>query len=265
MSKIAFTACEFVYDNISSSEWGLSIVSMQGGEISGKNITTELSSVQIPRRSKSLVFGKKLNTNLSFQIKVMKTDNTPVDRFQVSEITSWLLRPKNPKRLFILQKDLYDTYYECVITEVENVEIGNQIYGFIFTVECNSPYAWQTEKTLLVGENTGIKTITFNNRSADFNLLRPVIKFETSIIGDSFYIKNLSNNDLTMEFTGLSANETITIDCDRKTIVSSTGLKRLSNFNKKYMELIYGANQLEIGGNITTMEMTYQFAKQVGE
>lgn len=265
MSTIAFTACEFIYDNINGNKWGLNVVSMSTGEYSGANIKTEVNKIQMPRRAKFYNYGKTQSEPLTFQLKIMKLDNLPLDRFEVDEITAWLTYPNKNKRLFLLQKDLYDTYYNCDITQINNVEIGNQIFGLTLTCECDSPYAWQCEKVYNFGSITSPTIFNFNNRSADFNGLFPTFTFQTSIVGNSFYIKNITNNNNTMSFTGLNANETITIDCDRQIITSSTGVRRAETFNGTFMRLLRGSNQLEIGGNLTIARMTYQFAKQVGE
>jgi len=67
-----------------------------------------------------------------------------------------------------------------------------------------------------------------------------------------------------MSFTGLSAGEVLTVDCARGILSSSTGLRRMSNFNKKFVKLVHEENVLVLNGDISSLVITHQEAVKVG-
>jgi len=111
------------------------------------------------------------------------------------------------------------------------------------------------------------ENFTIMNTSDDEDYIFPLITFTTSGIGTSFSITNLSLASLdvnTCSFNPLSANETISMDCDRQLFVSSTGLRRMSSFNKWFFRLAPGLNSINVSGGITSFAMTYKFARKIG-
>lgn len=265
--SMAFTACDMVYDGTSSSMWDLVLVSMNSsGEDQSDNVEFELMTTRAHGSSKNNLYGVNQNNVLKYQLKLMRINNKYIDRFTVNEIVSWLasLGSTEYKKLFLKQKDMYDTYYNCKITSIKNVSYNGKVYGFVIEIECDSQYAWQTERTKKFGSITGIKNITFVNKSADINDLYPKFKITMGKNGGDFYIKNLSNNGYTMSFSELLAGEVLEIDCERNVVSSGTGLRRMNNFNKNFLMLVNGVNELEISGDIASLDMTYQFAKAVG-
>ena len=93
-------------------------------------------------------------------------------------------------------------------------------------------------------------------------MLRPVIEFTTADSGD-FYITNRTL-DRTTSFSGLQQNETITLDNLHGFIESSTGLFRVSNFNKVFFKLAKGTNEIVCGPNASALKIKFQNAKRIG-
>jgi phage-related protein len=78
-------------------------------------------------------------------------------------------------------------------------------------------------------------------------------------------ITNLDDSNRVFSFTGVSPNEVLTVNNSLQTISSSTGLIRLSYFNKHFLRLVPGVNRLRIQGNVGSVAMTTQFvAKKIG-
>ena len=76
-------------------------------------------------------------------------------------------------------------------------------------------------------------------------------------------ITNRSDNNRVFSFTGLSPSEILTVDNSLQQISSSTDLKRMSNFNKKFFRLIPGINTIRFKGNVSSIAMTYQFVAKI--
>jgi phage-related protein len=92
----------------------------------------------------------------------------------------------------------------------------------------------------------------------------PIIELKTTINNNSIRIINKSDNNRAFEFTGLQGGETLFVDNQKKIIRSSTGLNRLSNFNKKFFRLHRGVNELQIIGTCEYIKITYQNVKRLG-
>jgi hypothetical protein len=90
----------------------------------------------------------------------------------------------------------------------------------------------------------------------------PKIDFTTSSTTTSFSIKNINDNDRLFSFTGISGNENLIIDNDRKIISSSTSLNRLQKFNLNWFRLKTGFNNLVVNGN-GVLKVVCRFPKKI--
>ena len=160
------------------------------------------------------------------------------------------------------------SYFDCIFNEPKTVRNGNQIYGFNAEVVCNSAFGWETPKTTTYTYSASVvdSSVVFNNRSDDSgNYLYPNLVITMNNIAGGLSITNSSDSNRVFSFAGLSGNEVLTINCGLETLVSSTGLKRLSNFNKNFLRLVPGINNLRIQGNVASIAMTTQYvAKKIG-
>jgi hypothetical protein len=79
--------------------------------------------------------------------------------------------------------------------------------------------------------------------------------------GDStgITIQNLSDSGRIFEFTNLTMGENIYVDNDKQRIITSlSDTYRLDNFNKNWLRLVQGVNQLKITGKCT-LQIRCQF------
>ena len=82
--------------------------------------------------------------------------------------------------------------------------------------------------------------------------------------GGSMNIINTSESDREFSFTGLSSRESITANSELGIVESDSGTRRLSNFNKLFLRFIPGFNYLTVSGNLSSLSITYQFARRLG-
>jgi hypothetical protein len=83
--------------------------------------------------------------------------------------------------------------------------------------------------------------------------------------GGDVFIENEEDGGRIFSFTDLQTNEVITIQNDYQIISSSTGLKRLGNFNKHWLRFLPGKNTLHITGSVASISNTYSLiVKKVG-
>jgi len=264
-----FFGCEFIFDEIPSRNYDLRILNFSSGN-GTRNAGSEAEVIQkeILRRPVPYYYGRTTNKNLEFDLTIGSAN--PIPSEDRGAIYRWLLSRMGYKTLKIVQPDMTTLNFNVIFTESENEYIGNLNYGMTLHAYCDSPWAYSNLqiKTLtysgsaLVNEN-----FTIMNTSDDEDYIFPTMTFTTSGIGTSFSITNSSLSTLdtyVMTFNPLSAGETMTVDCDRQIFVSTTGLKRMSSFNKWFFRLAPGLNSINISGGITSFTMFYKLARKIG-
>lgn len=260
---MTFYGKTFVWDSVPSETYNLYITNFDTGrKDSSGGAGIEIFNQQIYRRPVPYFYGISQTPVLSFPLTI--SSPLPIDGATRSIIESWLFGTLSYKKLQIMQCDLDMVYFNAFLTEPTTIYVGNLNYGYECTVVCDAPWAWEFTRTLTKTYTDGGGTIKFYNLSANNDYLYPYISFTTASTGNSISITNTNDANRIFSFTAISPLETITVDNDRKIITSSTGLYRLSKFNKKWLRFVPGLNNLTMTGLITNLSITYQFAKKVG-
>lgn len=261
---MAFWGYTFIFDSIPSEMYNLFISSPDGGmvETNGSG-DVQLLTQTVFRNPKPYLLGVQQAPVLSFDVMFTSPDELMVD--DIRAIQSWLFGQQIYKKLQIVQYDMQDIYFNCFLTAPQIIRTGNLIKGISGTVVCDSPFAWLFPKKFSLTSFSGISddTVVINNVSDNNYYEYPFIYVKMDGFGGSCTITNITDSSRVFELTGLSAGEEITIDNERNIIVSSTGLLRLGNFNKKWFRLLKGANTVNFHGNYETVEITYSPARKV--
>jgi hypothetical protein len=264
---LSFFSYEFIYNGIPSSTYGLFISSVNTSGIidSPQGSGIVLFTKKILRNPKNFLYGVSQEPVLEFDLQFTSEDSISAqDR---SVIGSWLFGQQDYKHLQILQDDMQHIYFNCIITESSVIYVGNLCKGWKAHVVCDSPFAYEYPKTVtesFSGSAIVSKSVSINNTSADSYYVYPIVTFTTSATGDGFSITNASDAGRIFSFSGILANETITIDCLKQIISSDTGLMRVSKFNLNWFRLVPNVNNLTIVGGITNYSIVYEVARKVG-
>ena len=263
----SFYAYDFIWDDVPSNIYGLKIINFGGaGVYSGYGSSNvEIFNQRVFKKAKPYYLGRTQSPVLEFPLTFgSETVLSAIDRNLISQ---WLFGATTHKKLQICQDDLADVYWNCFLTDPSPKYVGNLNYAFETRVVCDSPFAYSFPKTIsgsFAGDEVIYYDLEFFNTSADADYLYPQIEFTLNSIGDSFSITNQDDDNREFAFVDLSPNETITIDNDLQTVVSSTGLLRLSDFNKNWLRFVPGLNRLSIISGIGTFDITYQNRFKVG-
>ena len=259
---LAFTAVNFVYDNMPSEKYGLLITSIAGESVSPAGSAISLITDKVFRNPVQQLLGIDQEP-LVFDVEF--TSPKPLDMFEIDSIATWLTGQHEYKKLQIDQADLKNSYYNCIITNMSNVYYNNRGHSFRCTVECDAPWAWEFETV----KSWQFPDSAINNErlfivTSENSLIKPLIEFTLTDFNTTFSIVNHSLNGLEFGWTGLNVGETITVNCATQEISSSTGLFRSDKFNKRFLSLRKGVNNLEFRGTVKNVTFTYQNAKKVG-
>lgn len=263
---MGFYGLDFTWKGVPSETYNLYISEPGGsGEASSSGGSgIELITQQIFKKSKPYFFGVTQSPVLTFDLSISSPDE--ISSISSQLIERWLFGNLKYEKLEIIQPDMTTVYFNCLLTDPQKIMSGNIIKGYSFTVICDSPFGWEFEKTKTINyaTNPNILPLIFDNLSDDNYYLFPTLIITFDSFGGNLSIVNSSDNNRTFTLTGLLAGEVITINNYLQTIESSTGNRKLSNFNKKWMRFLPGRNNLLVTGDIAQIQIKYQFAKKLG-
>ena len=262
---MSFWGQRFIFDGIPSETHSLGIHTPDGSDASNMGSSNvELLTQEVWRKPKVYLLGVKHGENLEFDVSFRsERELTTAD---LNLIQKWLFGHQSYRQLQIIQYDMDTIYFNCFLTNPTVFRAGNLIKGVNATVVCDSPFGWTFTKAL---SNDYVDTdvsdiIVFNNLSDDNDYMYPETIITMNDSGGDLTVTNSNDNDRIFSFTGLSADEVVTIKNDLNIISSSTGLRRLGLFNKNWFRLVQGINSLSIEGNISNFTINYQFARKMG-
>lgn len=272
-----FSGYEFVYNNISSGKFGLSIAYLEGTIPQNNMLSPPVKPIlrKLPNRSKVYLCGTEVEDNgvFSFKLSFMRPQGNPIKSDERDMISNWLFSNHTFKPLKIIQDDMNSVYYNCFFTNVEYLFLGDDIYGFETEVVCDAPYAWKNPQTAEI-INTPTANGVYQNRtelqvynlSSDHNLLMPKL-LEIDLADNNNYVKvtNISNNNEFFELKDLVVGDKIRID-DTYCIecVTRPNTIIVDNFFGEFLKLKNGINKIQVDGAIKRIKIKYQSGRKIG-
>ena len=265
-----FYASYFTYDGVFSGEFGLQIADFEkGNPIYTDVFSPSLNTVKPPRVPR--FFHGGINYDSPPQMEVTFLSETVMDDVARRKALSWLVGRNEYKILKIHQSDLEDYHYRCIFTNVSIVYINGYCHGFKALINFDSSYQYGSP---VVYEATGtgnLVEITFTNKSdTPDEYVYPIVEFTpkgdiSSAQGVKVRILNTTDSSSRyFEFfdrTGNSVpiNKKITVDNELQLITIAGTEKVLQNFNRNWLRLKQGDNNLRIyvNGNIKITCPTY--------
>lgn len=263
-----FYGRSFLYDSIPSETFGLYIMDIDTDAITRSmgSSSMEIYEQKIFRNPTPYFLGATASPKLSFPFSAYAEQEMDAESF--SAVQRWLFSSKTYKRFAIDQPDMQGVYFNCILNEPQVTKVGGLIQGFSCNVVCDSPFALKYPQTTTYSYSASVIDVTevyYNwSDNADAYLYPTSLVLTMNNEDGNFSITNLDDENRIMSFVDLSGNEVLTISPLFQTVSSSTGLKRLGNFNKKFLRLVPGRNRLRIQGNVDSIVMVNQFiAKKV--
>lgn len=267
---MAFYGYEFLFDGKSCTEYGLMLYnfgSTSQGDVSFPSVG-KIYEDRVANRYSSLFYGisqnEALEYTLVFGANIDSIDaNEPLDRTEISAISSWLTGHNEQKWLEIVQPDMESFRFKCIISNLKLLSYGSMSWAFSCTVHCDSPfgYMYPEESKYHVDETA---EIVFFNKSTYNGYYKPVIKI-SNIEKDSFSIVNMTDGGRVFSFSGLPSHVDEIIVDNESMIISNSGggLNLYPYFNYNFFRLKRGDNQLKITG---TADITFicEFPVNIG-
>lgn len=272
---MSFYGLEFIYNGIPSSNFGLFISKIDGQGVleSPLGSSVKLITKKIFRNPVEFLYGVEQGPVLEFDLEFFSIN--PLSALDRSLVASWLFGQQKRGKLQILQDDLQNVYFNCIMDSSTASYAGNLAIGFKAHVICDSPFGWEEPNVLSYTNQTegAIEqpNVILLNQSADNFYTYPRVVFEINKNSGNFVIYNNTDDALTgidrpFQFTLLSKNEIITVDNRKQMVISSTSNLRVNstNFNLMFLRLLPGINNLSIYGDVEYYSIEYDIAKKVG-
>ncbi len=266
----SFRGRSFIYNNIMSDMFGLEIISFEtGGTTSIATSEREIVESYLPRRHRSVFYGVDHTEPLVFNL--VAGSCRPLSVQIQSGINRWLIGQNRYAPLRIVQDDMEEYFYNALITNLEYTSFGNFAFAINATVHCDSPYAWTLPKlhSGLFNYRDAVKTMTVYNDSDVLGFIYPdlnitlntsqtkSLQIRNNTIGDdnesSFNIDNMSTTYPKIE-----------VDGTNRIIKSSDPNFKLNDFNKRWVRLAPGNNQLQFIGGVTRAVVQFVSPKLIG-
>lgn len=174
------------------------------------------------------------------------------DSDSIRSVARWLLTDYYAPLSF---SDNYDRiFYAMVVDDSKLIHNGLKEGYLQLSFRCNSPYAFTPvyESSIYDYSSNTVGGTDYTFVNVGDLACKPTITIQI-ISGGTFTITNNSNSGQKLSFTGLSDNETLTIDCEAETIETDIpATYRYGNMSSdsEFLSMLYGNNYLNIKGNV---------------
>lgn len=264
---MSFFGRTFVFNGISCEAFDLMLYDIDDGGDSENEFASvvTIEDETVGARWRPYFYGVrhegKLEFELTFGVKPQRIDaGRYLDRYEMSEVATWLTGHKNYLYLDIEQEDLRFVRYKAMITGLTVVAYGQIPWALHATVTCDSPYAYMYPEEYTLASGGG--TLKIFNRSSLNDYYMPILTIGQS--GGDFAITNVSDDDRVFQFTGLPAGTgLITVNNENCLIECANGLNLYPYFNNRFLRLKRGMNELSVSGN-GTLKIICEFPINTG-
>lgn len=255
---MAFYGCEFSFNGIPSSQYGLMLYDF-GAPVEDGIFSSglEISEDRTARRYRPLFYGVTQNTPLTFELTFgVNPDGIdayePLDRWDMAAIATWLTGQDGYRYLEIAQPDMEAMRYRCIITDLSYVTYGKMPWAMRCTVTCDSPFAYlrpevyEITPSLVTWPNMPVTTIMCRSAAPAYY---PIMEYTCTGGVTTVQIRNVTDSNRTLEITGLSTAQTIRIDCENEIITTTADINLYDQCNFKFLRLLPGVNQIAVRGD----------------
>ena len=249
---MAFTGLDFIINGVKSVDIGVNgcyLVKTDASQISYHLMGSKLIiEEKVNKRNNPYFYGVETQP-IEFDLKfsLLEDKMTPEILYDLAMIFA------KDKYVPFESEDYIGRIFYIICTDLKVVTFGNYqgwIEARLRTSSSNS-FSNIEISTFDLSTLTVPTEIIMTNRSNVMNLKYGEYIYEPQITIDllddntSFTLTNQSNGGEVFSFTGLVANESLTVYNQDRRIVSSTGSPRISKLtNKNWFKLVYGDNRI---------------------
>jgi phage-related protein len=255
---VLFLEMDAVFDDIYFSDMGLTVISDKSG---AREVNFGFKQNIIEEKVRDRNYFYRVDEEaLSFSITVLLDEDKEWSYEKRREIINWLF--KKEYKIF-RSLDFPNIAYYCIATGDAKITLASMLKGY-FTINfrCDASHGWSYPVNTQFYDLSNNDTYTILEIENIGNIKPyhyPEVEFLLQGDSTGITIQNLSDSGRIFEFTNLTMGENIYVDNDKQRIITSlSDTYRLDNFNKNWLRLVQGANQLKITGKCT-LQIRCQF------
>lgn len=248
----------FIFDGISSEEFGILNVNMNSGMLSEMFMSSRsIKEEKIRGRDKPYFFGIEKDP-FSFSLTFAFQDG--YDEEKIRAVARWLCDQSYYKPMIF--SEMPNRIFYCIVTDDITLVHNGLRQGYLeLNFRCDSPYSYSHVFTDVFDTEDG-RTIEIDN-FGDLNC-SPIIMIEKTVANGDVSIVNISNGGQEMKFEDILVNEVLTIDGEHESIETDVPtVHRYENHNEEFIELVRGRNILQLNGDFI-VKFIYQFKLLAG-
>lgn len=244
----------FMYDGKSSSDYNVVLCEFDTVKATKDTaITYKINRSNLtPYKSVANTYNRSYEDVLKFDIGICKCDGKKFTLEEREEIVSWITSPISPTLFTVTDYTINDPYHDSVeyfcnaVSYSEFMPTAN-VSGLLFSMECNTPYAFSSEQKTAFSENS---TITIYNSSDEkYQDYYPTIELTGISTGKVSFTNNKYPDDV-MEINVLKGQK-LTIDNKYGKITDDSNQFDFSkDTNLVWLRLAPGINKITIKGNV---------------
>lgn len=271
------SGCHFVYAGVSSNQYNLRFVVFDTSDYLQINGDTAPVTVFNSHNNRNYFIADSLvSSPISFQAEVMNENEQQISLREQKDIERWLFNKLNYNRLYIdiaddCNGDTYDIingkeyryYFNCRFTNPSKILGAGGIVGYRFTVECDSYLLWQDEltKSFNLGHSSAsdTSTIKINIDSDGEEYIYPKVTFNMGAAGGDITVINRTDDELRFTtFKGITPEVEFQMNSEINYISGNNYMKL---YDKNFIRLLPGKNQLEITGDVSKIKIEWSNRK----
>lgn len=255
----------FQYGSIDFSLYGFRILYIET-EPNGRNVEANAKYETTRAKSSRRFYITKREHEEPYEFEMEIVSEEPLDAEAKRYFVPLLFDAPNYRKLEIMECDdneYVNFYYNCILTDEQELNYGGGCYGWRCTALCDAPYGWEPVQTAIYDTN---ESLLFNFKNTSDELAPMWAKFEilmkNTIVSDTVTLQNVTDQRV-FSFRGAVAGATVTID-EYGQIHSTAGGSFYENASGSPIRLLHGDNRISVSDNVAQVKITYQNARRVG-
>lgn len=265
--KLLFTGY-YIYDGINSSRYHLLFANLDTDRLTqicnSVNYTTEFYK----GLNRYDIHSKKWDDSpLSFDIEILS--EYPIDDIASKKIKRWMFNSSAYKKLYedygakqsldeVINGKVKRSYVECVFSNPFEIRKSGNLFGWKCTCMLAFPMATQEAMEDVYTDFANNITIDINSDYNGYVYPYLEIKAGNSSVSTDIMIKNITDNNRSMQIKSVIADSTLYIDCGVGSIVDSSNNSYYDKLSdQKFLRFLQGKNELQIVGDIDNVKFVW--------
>lgn len=264
-------ATDFVYDGEYLSDYGFIICSFDsatGANVVSRGSELTFNTMPIANGTKHELNSAKYENCLEITCDICKDpdlcgydySDRIISEYEHKKIINWLNRKQFLPLSFESDYD-HKCYFDASFN-IENIYIGDVLYGFRLTIYTSRPFGYgeNIQEEIEILESNSFAVLDIN--SDELGYIYPTLKIKFNKSGGDIVITNETySSDLPMKISNCTIGETVIIDCENQMIDTSKPEHDICNdFNFRFLKLgnSYRNNENKIKVSLPcTISITY--------